>query len=392
MLRAFAKKMLRPFYRRIESRVDKIAHERISAELRPFYGRIESRVDKIAKKGVSAELERAHTNFDKTAQRVSDETNEKLIHLQRQIDRLRVDLYFAHLSSGRVFAPAKAVELKVPNSAIEMILCGPAEDRSIIRTITIQDGYYEPHIISALSRLIPQTASCIDIGANLGAISLQLSKIAPNGHIYSFEPTFTSFNYLTQNIAANHIDNITAYNLRISDQSNDLVRKYVSDLSAFSFVMGANDFVMGANDMPAPPDIARDIASAKEETIHCISIDDWVSQNNIRPIDFIKLDTKGMEHAALRGARKLLSRDKPDLAIGFNPRTNEDFGHRSPRELYDELTSYWDQVYLIPRDMSEPLVPIRDFDQLMSFVKAGPGGGDLFCTTDKRQGTGSCSC
>ncbi|WP_041358044.1 FkbM family methyltransferase [Nitrobacter hamburgensis] len=304
---------------------------------------------------------------------LSEEMNRRFAEIQRQNDRLRIELYFSQLSSGRTFSPTKAVELKVPNSSIEMVLCGPAEDRSIIGAIEYQQGYYEPHVIAALSRLIPETASCIDIGANIGAISLQLSKVAARGHVYSFEPASASFGYLTHNITANGINNITAYNLGASDKSQDLVLNYISDLSGCSFVLGTT------NALP------EELSTAKQETIHCIAIDDWVRRHNIPPIDFIKLDAEGMEQSALRGASDLLMRDKPDLAIEFNPHTSDDFGHGTSEELFETLNRYWDQIYLTPRDVSELPILIRDYNHLMEMVKLGPGWEDLFCTTDDRQ-------
>ena len=324
-----------------------------------------------------AETERQSDEMQRQSdemQRQSDEVQRQIDEMQRQIDRLRVDLYFAQLSSGRIFSPTKAVELKVPNTAIEMILCGPAEDRSIIQAIVFQNGYYESHLVTALARWIPDTAVCIDIGANLGAISLQLSKIASKGHIYSFEPASVSFEYLTQNIAANSIDNVTAYKLGISDKTHDLVLNYISDLSGCSFVMGSAY-------VPPP----SEISTAKPETIHCVSIDEWMSKSNIPPIDFIKLDAEGMELAALHGADTLLRRDQPDLAVEFNPHTNNDFGHGSSLDLYEKLKTYWDQIYLLPKDVSEPPILIHDFGHLMLLVDAGSGWEDLFCTTKKRQ-------
>ncbi len=46
-----------------------------------------------------------------------------------------------------------------------------------------------------------------------------------------------------------------------------------------------------------------------------ISIDDFVEQNNIERIDFIKLDIEGSELAALDGARRTIMKYKPKLAI-----------------------------------------------------------------------------
>jgi FkbM family methyltransferase len=209
--------------------------------------------------------------------------------------------------------------------------------------------------VAALSRVISATASCIDIGAGIGAISLQLSKIAPKGHVHAFEPEPASFGYLTQNIAANDIVNITAYNLRISGGSED----------------------PGLNRAWKP----------SGETIQCVSLDEWASKSNIPAVDFIRLDAEGMEPAILRGADELLRRERPDLAIEFVAQSGNDPGHDSAQRLYRMLKTYWEQIYLIPRNMSDQLVPINDFDHLVRLIEPGSGREYLFCTAGKRQGT-----
>jgi FkbM family methyltransferase len=52
-----------------------------------------------------------------------------------------------------------------------------------------------------------------------------------------------------------------------------------------------------------------------EQYLSTISIDDFVSRNNVSRIDFIKMDIEGAELNALKGAAAVISRCKPKLAI-----------------------------------------------------------------------------
>ena len=54
----------------------------------------------------------------------------------------------------------------------------------------------------------------VDIGANIGAISIYASKRNPEWHIYSFEPIPTTYFYLRYNMFMN---NITALHRHIDD-------------------------------------------------------------------------------------------------------------------------------------------------------------------------------
>jgi hypothetical protein len=54
---------------------------------------------------------------------------------------------------------------------------------------------------------------------------------------------------------------------------------------------------------------------AEQNQVKSISIDDFVTQNNLPKVDFIKLDIEGSECWALRGAINTIRKFKPQLAI-----------------------------------------------------------------------------
>ena len=50
-------------------------------------------------------------------------------------------------------------------------------------------------------------------------------------------------------------------------------------------------------------------------SVECVTLDDWVKENNIPRVDFIKADIEGSERDLLAGAGETLRRFKPRLAI-----------------------------------------------------------------------------
>ena len=51
------------------------------------------------------------------------------------------------------------------------------------------------------------------------------------------------------------------------------------------------------------------------EKIHCVKLDQWVNENQITQIDFIKADIEGAERYMLSGATEVLRKFAPKLSI-----------------------------------------------------------------------------
>lgn len=92
----------------------------------------------------------------------------------------------------------------------------------------------------------------------------------------------------------------------------------------------------------------------KVDAFETTSLDDYVSKQDVRRIDYIKMDIEGAEVAALKGASGIIARYKPRLAISayhkpddlweipelirkINPEYKLYFGHHSPIN--------WESVY-----------------------------------------------
>src|SRR6478609_10627978 len=52
---------------------------------------------------------------------------------------------------------------------------------------------------------------CIDAGANIGIVSLNLAKLCPLGFVYSFEPDRENIARLEKNISLNNVTNIEVF-------------------------------------------------------------------------------------------------------------------------------------------------------------------------------------
>lgn len=141
---------------------------------------------------------------------------------------------------------------------------------------------------------IGQRDIVIDAGANMGMFSIMAAK--KGARVYSFEPQSMFFNYLNENSKLNALEkSIKTYKLAISSH------KYKTSLS-----------VNQDNLLAASINIDR---KGDFENANCISIDEWVKENQISKIDFIKADIEGAERLLLDGAENTIKQFKPKMAI-----------------------------------------------------------------------------
>ncbi|MDU9375777.1 hypothetical protein McpSp1_03560 [Methanocorpusculaceae archaeon Sp1] len=135
----------------------------------------------------------------------------------------------------------------------------------------------------------------IDCGANMGIFSILAVKRGAQ-NVYAFDPQERALRLLNANIASNSCEEkIIPVPFGLSDKK-----------CSISFVEN-NDNIGGSR-------IARENDTATT-TIECTTLDDWVEENNIPRVDFIKADIEGAERDMLNGARKTIKRDHPRLAI-----------------------------------------------------------------------------
>lgn len=137
----------------------------------------------------------------------------------------------------------------------------------------------------------------LDAGANCGHLSIFFSKLIGNeGVVYAFEPDNFNIKRIHNNIELNKdmSPNIKIVDLLLWNE-NKLVDFYESG------TVGSSAIWM--------PDANKCV---KKEAVR---IDDWVQNNNITKLDFIKMDIEGAEIEALDGCIQTIQNLAPNFAI-----------------------------------------------------------------------------
>lgn len=144
----------------------------------------------------------------------------------------------------------------------------------------------------------------VDVGADIGEYTLQLTRHFPNAVIHSFEPHPNSFLRLKENVERN---NVRCHNLALGSISE---KTTIYDKSE-----------EGSSHASLYKDVISEIhkEGLSEVEIYTSTLDEIAQKEGIRFIDFLKIDTEGHELAVLQGASTLLKDSRIGLIqIEFN--------------------------------------------------------------------------
>lgn len=165
-----------------------------------------------------------------------------------------------------------------------------------------------------IKRTVNQKSVCIDVGCHKGEILDLILKESPNLKHYGFEPIPVLYN----NLLAKYKDKAHIYNCALSDEKGETTFNYVKNAPAYSGIKQRKYAVEN-------PDI---------ETLHVKleRLDDIIPE--AEKIDLIKIDVEGGEFNVLKGAVKLIQKNKPYIIFETGLGASEFYGTK-PEELYD---------------------------------------------------------
>lgn len=162
---------------------------------------------------------------------------------------------------------------------------GPIYDQSIIK-VYMQNKEWSQNIISLIEKHFANSGGVFcDIGANIGLISIPISKNR-NIKVISFEPDSDNFSLLKANVAINNVD-VDIRNISISDKNG--TEKF--NRSKYNSV----DHRLSNN--------GKDVVEVC--TLDSLNIDKICEKNSQKLI--VKIDTQGAEPLIFRGGMRTLA-------------------------------------------------------------------------------------
>ena len=170
---------------------------------------------------------------------------------------------------------------------------------------------HDQNMLPLLKPFIPLHGVVCDIGAFIGDHTIFYSNaVGEKGKVYAFEPSKEAFECLDYNL--NYKPNTFVYNMALGNTKGYVSTNEVEDNAGMNFI------------------------TESEKGVILDTLDNFVENNNITQIDFIKIDVEGYELEVLKGAEKSINKFKPTLLIELNDLTLYRAGI-SRKDIFDFL-------------------------------------------------------
>jgi len=201
-------------------------------------------------------------------------------------------------------------------------------------------GCHEPEIVNLIQRTVRDGDVCLDIGANVGAHALVMARAAePRGWVIALEPHPRIYERLLQNVALNHLSNVTAVRAALSDRDG------VTDFFGFA----EDAFEQGVSSLL--PD-----EQAKEKmAVRAIRGATFQKEMGLNRCDFLKIDVEGAESVVLQELSDLVARSRPVIICEYRKQHWQKFGH-SLGQVLARLKGLDYHLYYICKNITRPVM------------------------------------
>jgi FkbM family methyltransferase len=161
------------------------------------------------------------------------------------------------------------------------------------------------------AQIVKSGDTVLDIGANIGLVSLCLSKlVGDKGTVHAFEPNPALQTLLRETLARNRAFNVRLHPIALGAEQGQLKLRIPK-------------WNMGAASLSRNKDLPEWDCDVQEVPVSRLS--DIVAQETIRSIRFIKIDVEGFEAEVFRGGQDVLREIRPEVILfEMNGRLSEE--------------------------------------------------------------------
>ena len=215
------------------------------------------------------------------------------LHGLRRLGLFRGEAFYMHVPYRGL------VQVHVPNGKAFSVVArgGQVENR------LYWDGIlgHEPASMSSWVKYAAKAVTVLDVGANSGIFALAAAAAGAR-RVHAFEPVERIHSALLENIKGSEFENVSAWHCAVGQFDGVAEMQDPGGYAPTSASLSSEfaSFHLGATTLTR---------------VEVVSIDSWAERNSVSTIDMIKVDIEGYEEFALRGMKRVVSRDQPVVLI-----------------------------------------------------------------------------
>ena len=234
------------------------------------------------------------------------------------------------------------------------MMIDPALDQGVELSL-FETGTYEKGTIQFLEEFLKPGSSFLDIGANIGLMSVIASKaVGEKGIVYAVEANPGTVPILQTNIELNNCKNI------------ELLPVALSDVQGMALLFENWEVNRGGASLISQGDNQEGVEVKMER------LDDLF--NEITPIDLVKIDVEGFEPQVIRGGMTWFKKQLPVFIIEVSEKREKEIGP-SPKEIMELVQGIGRYTFYRHKGTKErrgKLIEIKNVDEL-------PGHDNIIC-------------
>jgi FkbM family methyltransferase len=208
-------------------------------------------------------------------------------------------------------------------------------DRYIGQRIALEK--YEPYETQLILRQTKTGDVVVDVGANIGYYTILLAdKVGKCGKVYAFEPDKTNFEILVKNIKENKLENVVAVNAAVGSKNGKV------DLYKSKENFGDHKVYDQNPPVDKSTSSLKNGGSLKTKTVKIVKLDDFIKGL----VNLMKIDTQGWEPEVVKGAKNLISKNKPIIFMEYSP-VSYKLAELNGKEMMKNLRDIYKKIWWI---------------------------------------------
>ena len=216
-----------------------------------------------------------------------------------------------------------------------------------------RQGNFHEFNLQHLQYLVAPDDICLDLGANVGMVTLALASLVPNGHVYAFEGSPETTLALKETLRANRLANASAEHVVVGRAAEKVDFFDIPDMRSSGHYLPMNS--------------GRHATSVSQDTSQSVpletkSVDQIVQELGLQRLDFMKIDVEGAELDVLEGAAETFRRFSPLVVMEFNSYAFMHLREIAPREALRQIFKCFREVYYF-KDRTGELIQLENSEK-----------------------------